>query len=371
MAGRTTIYTFWGTDIMKQLLLCSLLSLATSVGTAHSANLSAGGSSAPTGKSLNWAERMFSQLEHDFGVVTKGADVRCRIEIRNQFGEPIKLHSVKTTCSCTTPTLSSNLLQPNEVGYLDLQLNTVKHTGKKSPNIDVVLSFGQSASVTVRIPIQAYIRGDVEADDLIDFGVVSAGKAQSKATSITYHGSAPWRITGVQENGLGVKVTVGNAVRNGRGLSYPLTVTLGSDLPVGKFERSVIVKTEEPTKSYVTLRVRATIEPKYVVASPNLNVGTVRPNSTVTKKVVIRSSAPFTIEALEASQGRTTADLSKMAPKTVHVLDVRVQAPEAPGQFTEELLFRIVGEKSPVSCVVSGVTAESRGAGSLTLSTVR
>jgi hypothetical protein len=305
-------------------------------------------------KPANWAEKMFSHLEHDFGVVTKGAEAKHRIEIKNVFGEPITLHAAKSTCGCTTPALSTKLLQPGEVGYLELTLNTTRFSKQKHPNVDVQLSFGKSGLTTVRIPVHAYIRDDVTtSEDTVDFGIVGTGEAATKSMTVSYHGYNQWKITGVRDSGKGVAVEISKPTRTPQGLTYELKLTLSPELPMGAYERSLIVLTEEPTHSYIPLRVKATIEPDIVVATPVVNLGVVKAGVPMKKTLVIRGRKPFAVEAVEGAPGLVTADLQAAASKSVQVVPLTITAPVVAGKFSQELLVKIANH-APVTCRVEG-----------------
>lgn len=311
--------------------------------------------SAEPAKPGNWAERMFSETEYDFGVVTKGTDARHRIEIKNTYGEAITLHAATSTCGCTTPELSARLLQPGEVGYLELKLNTVKFSKAKHPNVDVKLSFGASPATTVRISVHAYIRDDVTTSvDTLDFGVVGAGQAETRTVTVNYHGHNPWKITGVQDAGKGVQVEISKPVRTAQGQSYSLNVMLSPELPLGRLDCSLVVLTEEPTKSYIPLRVRATVEADIVVATPVVQLGVVAAGADTQTRLVLRGRQPFTVEAVEGLPGSVTADLGRPTSKSVHILPVTITAPAVKGKFSQELVVKIAGGHAPVTCRVEG-----------------
>ncbi len=317
--------------------------------------LFAGTVSADSTRTGNWAERMFSQQEHDFGVVTKGADIRHRIEIKNTYGEAITLHGVTSTCGCTTGELSARTLQPGETGYLELKLNTVRFSKQKSPNVDVRLSFGRSAITTVRIPVKAYIRDDVTtSEDVVDFGVVGAGEAATRSITVTYHGRAPWKITGVQDAGKGMTVEVSKPNRTPQGLTYNLNVTLSPELPLGTVERSLVVLTEEPSKSYLPLRVRAIVEADVVLANPVVQLGVLNPGAVATTRLIVRGRQPFAIEAVEGLPGTISADVGNPTTKTVHVVPVKITVPTVPGKFSQELIVKLAGNRPPVTCRIEG-----------------
>ena len=44
----------------------------------------------------DWAQRMFSELEHDFGNVASGADTRHHIQVKNIYQEQVRILNVGT-----------------------------------------------------------------------------------------------------------------------------------------------------------------------------------------------------------------------------------------------------------------------------------
>jgi hypothetical protein len=229
------------------------------------------------------------------------------------------------------------------------------------------MSFANSPATTVRIPVHAYIRDDVTtSEDTVDFGVVAPGEAAQRSVSVTYHGHAPWRNTGVQDTGKGVTVEVSNPTRTAQGTTYNLNVTLSPDLPIGATERSVYVLTEEPNKSYIPLRIRAVVEADVVLANPVVQLGVVQPGAVTPTRLVVRGRKPFAIEAIEGQPGAVSATVNASS-RTVHIVPVQITAPSVPGKFTHELLVRVDGNRPPVACRVEGevapaVTGELAGA---------
>ncbi|MFV0442787.1 MAG: DUF1573 domain-containing protein [Planctomycetaceae bacterium] len=307
-----------------------------------------------TTKPQNWAEKMFSELEHDFGVVTKGSDVQHKIEIKNLYGEPITLLSSKSSCGCTTPELSTRILQPGEVGYLNLKLNTVRFSKHKNPNVDVQVSFGKSAITTVRIPVHAYIRDDVTtSSDTVDFGIVGAGQAAQQTVQVNYHGHNPWKITGVRDAGSGVSVEISKPRRTAQGLTYDIALSLSPEMKLGQLDRSLIILTEEPNQSYIPLRVKGTVEADIVVATPVVHLGGLTPGAEAKTRLIVRGRQPFAIEGVESQPGRVNAEIGEPAKKAVHVLPLVITAPAVPGKFTQKLLVKIANHP-PVTCQVDG-----------------
>lgn len=317
----------------------------------------------PARQNLNWAEKMFAELEHDFGVVMHGSDVRHRIAITNSYGEPITIDNVSTTCGCTAGEVSQKVLQPGESGYVEIKMNTLKFRQHKNSNVDVALSFANGRTrQQVRIPIHAYIRDDITtSDDVVDFGVIGAGESAVRRTSITYSGTNPWKITGIRDAGDGVQVEVGAPVRTPQGVRYDLKVSLASDLPLGHAERRLLVLTEEPNKSYLPLRVRVTVEPGIVVATPVIQLGSLQPGSTTTARIVVRGRQPFGIDAVEGIAGLGEVPPMNGAEKAVHVIPVTITAPQTAGRFSREVVLKLTGGHAPLTCEIEGDVLPAKG----------
>jgi len=73
----------------------------------------------------DWAQRMFSELEHDFGTVASGSDARHQITVKNLYKEQIRIVNVGTTCGCTAAKPSQDVLETGETAYIEVVMNTV------------------------------------------------------------------------------------------------------------------------------------------------------------------------------------------------------------------------------------------------------
>src|SRR5262245_3103488 len=106
-----------------------------------------------------WAEQMFDQREHDFGVVARGTDARYRLKITTRNAQAVHIADVTTTCGCTAARPEKETLAPGEAAWVEITMNTIKFEGHKPSSVTVV--FDRPARAEVRIPIQAFIRRDV------------------------------------------------------------------------------------------------------------------------------------------------------------------------------------------------------------------
>ncbi len=313
-------------------------------------------------RQLNWAEKMLSELSHDFGVVTHGADVRHQIKIHNPYAVDVRIVDVGTTCGCTAGSASKSVLKPNESAVIDVVMNTVKFKRHKHSNVDVTLSYGAGNTVKVRIPIHAYIRDDVIAStNTVDFGTVNPGEAPAKTVTVDYRGNAPWKITGVRAADDSVNVKISEPQRINGMTRYTLQVSLNPSSEPRSIDRKILVLTEEPNQSYLPLTVKATVESPVVVANPVIQLGTVTPGTAKSARIVIRGREPFAIAKIDAANQATSPQVSDDL-RQVHVIPVTVVAPSTPGQFTQEFTVTVAGQEQPLTCRIEGnVSATSSG----------
>lgn len=306
---------------------------------------------------LDWAQRMFSELEHDFGVVARGADVRHRIHLRNLYKETVTISDVASSCGCTNARASQTVLASGETAYIELVLDTTNHMKQKDPNIDVKLTFDGINFKTVRIPLHAYIRSDIVMNPgAADFGSVDLGAGAVQQLSIDYAGRDDWQIRDVRCNREFVRASVKEKHRGGGRVSYDLVVHLDAAAPQGAFRDQLVLITDDASNPYVPVAVTATVEPDIVMGTPEVPLGTLKPGVSKTVTAVIRGRRPFAIETIECDSDRECFKVKlPKDPKSVHVLPLTVTPPDEKGRFTEQFTVRIVGRPNPVTFLASGI----------------
>src|SRR5258708_6924430 len=156
---------------------------------------------------------MFNKLEHDFGVVARGADTRYRLKITNKYQPAVHIAEVKTSCGCTAAKPSKDLLASLETAYIEITMDTKKFQQQKDSSVTVVIDQPQYAEV--RIPIKAYIRPDV---------VLTPG--ERKTVNVVVRGKKPFAIEKIEsEKSSGTfEVRLPQGSKPGNTYVLPLTV---------------------------------------------------------------------------------------------------------------------------------------------------
>lgn len=314
----------------------------------------------------DWAEKMFSELSHDFGSVARGADVRHKIEVTNLYEETITISNVGTTCGCTAAEPSQKTLKTGETAYIEIVMNTVKFMRDKNSNVDVTLTFDNRTFKTVRIPIHAYIRPDVVLEPgRADFGSVEIGQGAEKHISIAYAGRDDWQITDVSSANELIDAAVSETSRGDGRVNYDLVVRVASDAPAGAIHDQIVLTTNDERNPKVEVLVEAEVVADIVVNPSTLELGTLTPGDTKTMSVVVRGRRPFSIEKIECESER---DCFKVRlgkdTRNVHVLPLTVTAPNESGEFSETFYLTIPGREEPVIFTARGTIATTTAQGS-------
>lgn len=99
----------------------------------------------------------FEFLEHDFGTVQKGADMKIDFKFTNTGKSPLILNNVKASCGCTTPTWPKEPIAPGKGNSIRVEYDS-KRVGPFTKSITI--------SSNAKTPsIELIIKGTVEDEN--------------------------------------------------------------------------------------------------------------------------------------------------------------------------------------------------------------
>lgn len=297
----------------------------------------------------DWAEEMFSSLEHKFGVVARGAETKTVVKIKNLYKQNVNISSVRTSCSCTQASVDKTFLKSLETAELTISIDTKRFMRQK--NTQVIINFDSPRVKEVRIPISVYIRTDVVlTPGSADFGRVDKGAETTKTINVAYAGRADWKITGVESSDKFVKAEVVETKRQGNSANYSLKVTLKDDAPIGDLRGKLTLLTNDANSPKVPVLMEATVEPDIVITPETVSLGMLKPGVEKTVRIVVRGKKPFSIDKIEcASDTEAFKHPPLTGAKKVHVIPITVDPPSTPGDFTEDFTMTIAGRTETVS----------------------
>ncbi|MCS7305475.1 MAG: DUF1573 domain-containing protein [Thermoguttaceae bacterium] len=291
----------------------------------------------PAGSAQEWARKMFQTLEHDFGVVVRGAKAEFAFVLTNPYVEDVHIVSVRSSCACTTARITKQWLKTHEQSAIVATYNTHLFVGAKGATLTVV--FDKPFYAEVQLQVRGYIRSDVVfSPPSVDLGEVKSGVPVERKVDIHYVGRNDWQILQVRSPHSALKTELVETGRAAGQVWYQLTVRSEGQLPAGYYQDYLILVTNDRIYSELPLLVEGRIRSGITVSPASLFLGVVAPGQKVTKKVVVRASTPFRILSISAD-----ADCFQFsvppddAPKTIHVIPITFIA----GKESGKLMFTI------------------------------
>jgi hypothetical protein len=273
-------------------------------------------------------------------MVAKLAKVEHHFRFKNNSGYELHIASVQSSCSCTIPELTKDLLKPGETAEVIARIDTRTFNGRREATVRVTID--RPVAAEVQLHVYSYIRSDVVVDPgEINFGFVDRGSLASRKVLVSYAGRSDWKILDVQsaEEHLSAQIA---ELRRGLGqVAYELTIELKSDTPAGYLKDYVILVTNDlnPEAARVPIAVEGLVLAPLSVKPTFFSVGTVKPAETVTKHLVIQGKTPFRILGVTVPDERFQAKYPSL-PGMVQSVALTFKADDAPGVVAGQLQIR-------------------------------
>jgi hypothetical protein len=309
-----------------------------------------------------WARKMFKVTSHDFGHVARGAKAEVAFTIQNLYEEDVHIADVRTSCGCTTPTITKPTLKSLETGSIIATFNTKSYLGQRHSTLTVIIDKPYYAEVP--ITIAGYVHGEVDFQPgAVSFGDVSEGSPAEQSVTVTYRGRQAWQVTDVRSLNTNLEVELSDPMRVQGQIAYKMTVRLKEGMPAGTIHDQLTLVTNDPRMPTVALTVEGRIVPPLSVSPSPLFFGTLQPGQMATKQLVLTGKQPFKVTGihcdLEMLEFKTAANVEKK----VHLIPATITAGDKPGDFecTIEIETNLPSGGKAV-CKVRGTVAEDSAA---------
>jgi len=313
-----------------------------------------------------WARKMFTVTSHNFGTVAKGSKTEYRFVFRNIYEEDLHVVGVRTSCGCTSPTVTKRDLKTHETAEVVATFNTRTFLGQHGATLTV--TFDKPFYAEVQLRVAGNIRGDVTFDPpFVDLGNVDLGKGAERQVRVTHIGSSPWEIKDVRSVNSNFEVSLSKPTRTDSKTFYDLVARLKPSTPAGYVKGQLILVTNDPRAGQIPMDVEGRVVAEVTVSPQLLALGAVPAGESVTKNVVIRANREFKITGVYCSDGCLTCEPKTTAAR-VHILPVTFQAGDATGKVERELKITTdLGEGAvPVVTVQAQVEAAQDDGAALT-----
>lgn len=241
-----------------------------------------------------WARKMFAETSHNFGTVARGSKTEHRFTFRNIYKEDIHISGVRTSCGCTSPVVTKDLLKTHETAEVVATFNTRTFLGQHGATLTVTIDQPYYAEVQLRV--DGNIRSDVTFEPpFIDLGNVDLGKGAQQTVQVMRTGSTPWQIVDVRSANSMFEVTLSKPQRTATQTLYDLTLSLKPEAEPGYINSELILVTNDPRAEQIPMDVEGRVVAAVTVSPQLLAMGVVKPGETVTKNLVVRANRPFRV----------------------------------------------------------------------------
>ncbi len=307
----------------------------------------------------DWARKMFTTTQHDFGVVPRGSKTQFEFKLKNTFKETIHIASARSSCACTAPKILKSDLKTYEEGAIIAELNTSSFVGQRSAVVTVV--FDRPYYAEVQLLVKGNIRSDIVMEPgEVQFGDVDVGTSKSSDVKVSYQGSTnrDWQITDVRSTNQHLSVRLNPAKDKAGRTVYTMTVTLKDSAPFGELHDEIQVVTNENQYNTVTLPIRASVIPPLSVAPSSIELGTMKVGESATGRMVLKAKTPFGIKKIDCEDDRFSFKIPE-GEKTVLLVPIEFKAGNTAGAFKRTVnVISTLPEDMKVEVTITGNVTE-------------
>lgn len=308
---------------------------------------------AQTASPTNWAAKMFESTSHDFRTVGRGTKCEYHFEFTNLYQEDVHVAAVRSSCGCTTPTVTQETLKSRDKSAVVAKFNTTTFIGKKAATITVV--FDKPYYAEVQLKVGGFIRTDVTFDPPeIAFGEIAPGSETEQDVVITYTGSKDWQITDVRSHCSDLQVQLSPPTKTPGKVQYRMRVKVLNSMAEGDVRERLTLISNDRDFPTTEMSINGRIRPSLSVSPAALSLGTIKPSTNVEKRILLRGDEPFRITDVVCGDERFDFVFEDQ-PKKIHFVKVQFNANTSADRVAQEIRFEtdLKGGKS-VNCIVTG-----------------
>jgi hypothetical protein len=295
-----------------------------------------------------WATKMFTETEHDFGNVAHGAKTEYAFVFENLYLEDVHISHAYTSCGCTSIRIENPLVKTYEKGAVVAIFNTGSFYGQRGATITVVID--QPFYAEVQLQDRGYIRTDVEFQpSSVQIGSIDQGAGSEQTVAVNHSGNDEWQITDVKSSNPYISAKAFETGRSYGQVSYNLQVSLAKTAPAGYLNDHLTIFANDGGSQQIPIMVEGRVQPGVMVSPAALFMGVVQPGHEVTKTLVVTSKKPFRVLGVTCSDKSFRFDTSKeSSPAVLHQIPVTFVAGPNAGKIMKTIKVKTdQGEMTP------------------------
>jgi hypothetical protein len=288
----------------------------------------------PSAGAQDWVNAVFPEKAFDFGTVARGAKVLHAFKLVNRTNQEIHIADWRTKCGCTEVRVGARAIPPGTLTVVEAVVDTTKFEGYKASGLTLVID--RPSYVEVDLNLTCFIQGEIVLNPgQIDFGIVRHASKPTVTLTMNYNGGRPdFAVSRMQTRSGDVTAKVSELGRTAGGpTQFLVTATLNPSAANGLFRDQVTLITNDPAIPTLPISVMANVQSAVTVSPSVLNLGRVRPGEVVKKTIMVRSSQPFKLTEVKASDDDLSATPDPDGSRPLHMVDLTFKAPSRSGPY--------------------------------------
>jgi hypothetical protein len=282
-----------------------------------------------------WADKMFTTREHDFGTVARAAKTEFAFEFTNLYLEDVHIASVRASCGCTTPRIEKETLKTYEKGAIIAHINSDSFLGRQGATLTVTID--KPLYAEVQLQVKVYVYSDVLLEpSSVALGNVALGISVERTIRVQHDGSDDWQIVEVKTNNPHLTVKATAVSRKGDQVAYEVKAVLAKTAPPGYVNEYVWLVTNDPQVKQIPVLVEGNVQAEIAVHPSPIFFGTLQKGQSATKQIVVHGKKPFRITSVQGDCKCLKATVPKgEEAKSLYIIPVTFTAQNKPGIITQ------------------------------------
>jgi hypothetical protein len=268
------------------------------------------------------AEKLFEQVNQDFGAVHRGQTLTHSFRILNRTGSRVHVASVRVSCGCTAARALQDDLAPGAESAILAQMDTHRFSGRKT--VTIYVRFDYPMWDEARLSVSADSRDDITVSpESLSFGRVQRGSSPAATVSVALWGARQWQLLHSKCDSAYIQTKAEERVSDDGEMHYLVTAQVRPDLPVGRWYTDVWLTMRHPANMQIRVPLTVEIEPSLTVSPLITEFGQVGVGDEAERRVVVRSARAFRITGMEPADHMLQWHDNQPEAKLVHVLTIR------------------------------------------------
>ena len=239
----------------------------------------------------------FDEQIYDFGVVSREDLPQHRFTFSNTGQTDLIISEVDSSCGCTAALLSAETIPPGGRGEIDVSFNPQERRGKQKQTVSVY-SNAENESI-VQLTVKGIVMAAVDVSpDRVLFGSVNNQEATTKRIRVLDSGDGTLKITHIETSSPFLTIEIG-PVHLDKVINYEVKVTLQLGVPVGKFQETLTIYTNNELQPRLSVSIEGNILGSITVHPERLFFGFVNRQELTQQDILFTKTDGADLKVLE------------------------------------------------------------------------